>query len=103
MSGWVSAGGGCSSRRLILAPILTSASSSSMIIVVGSLGVALGGGGVAEGCFRGSRRRIQHQSHTRELAFDENARSLIPVIGERYSSHLGRSRVCERDSGGEVS
>ena len=25
------------------------------------------------------------------------------MIGERYSSHLGRSRVCERDRDGEVS
>ena len=35
--------------------------------------------------------------------FDENVRSLTPAIGDRYSSHPSRSRVCERDRGGEVS
>lgn len=33
---------------------------------------------------------------------NENARSLIPASGERYSSHPSKSRVCDRDCGGEV-
>ena len=103
VSNWASAGGGGSSGRGVTStPILGSASSSSMIIV-GSLGVALGRGGVAEGRFSDPRRQIQHQSRTRGPAFGENARSLIPVIGERYSSHIGRSRVCERGRDSEVS
>lgn len=102
MSNLVSAGGGGSSGRGVTpTPILGSASSSSMIIV-NSLGVALRGG-VAEGCFSDPRRQIQHQSRTRGPAFGENTRSLIPVIGERYSSHIGRSRVCERGRDSEVS
>jgi hypothetical protein len=40
---------------------------------------------------------------TREPASDGNARSLTPAIGDRYSSHPERSKVCERDRGGEVS
>ena len=83
--------------------LISRSTSSSSIIITGSLGVALGRGGTGEGCFWGARRQIQYRSHTREPASDENARSLTPAIGDRYSSHPDRSKVCERDRGGEVS
>lgn len=103
-SDWADAGRRGSSSRFISTLISGSTSSSSMIIV-GSLGPALtgGGGGVVEGCFWDATRRVQYRSRTAGgLALNENARSLTPVIGERYSSHPNRSRVCERDRGGEV-
>jgi hypothetical protein len=46
--------------------LISRSTSSSSMIITGSLGVALGGGGTGEGCFRGARRRIQHRSPTRE-------------------------------------
>jgi hypothetical protein len=84
--------------------LISRSTSSSSMIITGSLGVALGGGGTGEGCFWGSRRQIQYRFHlVREPASDGNARSLTPAIGDRYSSHPERSKVCERDRGGEVS
>jgi len=69
------------------------------MIIVGSLGVALSGGGVVE-C---PRRLIQHLSHARGPAIYDNLPNLARVIGGECSFRPGRSKVCERDLGGEVS
>lgn len=42
--------------------LISRSTSSSSMIIAGSRGVVLGGGGTGEGCFWGSRRRIQHRS-----------------------------------------